>query len=43
MNGCGTCENNIRGHSFFLSGTFEFTESKQASNFTIDGDDSSKK
>ena len=24
-NGCGTCKNNIRGHSFFWSGTREFT------------------
>ena len=25
INGCGTCENNIRGHSFFRSGACEFT------------------
>jgi len=26
INGCGTCENNIRGHSFSRSGACEFTK-----------------
>ena len=25
INGCGIYENNIRGHSFFWIGTYEFT------------------
>jgi len=25
IDGCGTHKNNVRGHSFFLSGTYEFT------------------